>query len=118
MCNVCGMTYRAVYMIMVPYTGFEIGPIRVSETCQNSSGQVKCRYMVIRWTSQFFDCNLKLGLLKSRKDSWQSGMSHADTGEDDVSLAGVLQDAVGHTPGVKSADITGRRFCRLYCSSK
>ena len=70
--------------------------------------------------------------LKSQKDSWQSGTSHADTDEDDVSLAGVLQDAewshsplrvcrfgaiihvfvsVG-TPGVKSADVTGRRFCR------
>ena len=45
-----------------------------------------------------FDCNLKLGLLKSRRDSWQCGTSHADTDEDDdiVSLAGVLQDAVGH----------------------
>ena len=41
--------------------------------------------------------NLKLGLVKSRKDSWQSGTSHADTDEDDVSLAGVLQDAVGRT---------------------
>ena len=50
--------------------------------------------MVSRWTSQFFYCNLKLGLLgiiKSRRDSWQSGTSHADTDEDDVSLAGVLQ---------------------------
>ena len=40
-----------------------------------------------------FDCNLKLGLLRSRRDSWQCGTSHAE--EDDVSLAGVLQDAVG-----------------------
>ena len=47
--------------------------------------------MVIRRTSQFFDCNLKLGLLKLRRDSWQCGTSHADTDEDDVSLAGVLQ---------------------------
>ena len=38
--------------------------------------------------------NLKLGLLKSRRDSWQCGTSHADTDDDDVSLAGVLQDAV------------------------
>ena len=79
------------------WSGFEIGPIRMSETCQNSSGQVKCRYMVIWQTSQFFYCNLKLGLLKSRRDSWQSGRSHADTDEDDVSLAGELQDAVGRT---------------------
>ena len=70
----------------------------MSETCQNSSGQVKYRHMVIRQTCQFFDCNLKLGLPKSQKDSWQSGMSHADTDEDDVSLAGVLQDAVGRSP--------------------
>ena len=48
-------------------------------------------------TSQFFDCNLKFGLLKSRRDSWQCGTSHVDavTDEDDVSLAGVLQGAVG-----------------------
>ena len=69
----------------------------MSETCQNSSGHVKCQYMVIRRTCQCFGCNLKLGLVKSRKDSWQSGTSHADTDEDDVSLAGVLQDAVGRT---------------------
>ena len=43
-----------------------------------------------------FDCNLKLGLLKSRSDSWQCGTSNEDTDEDDVPLAGVLQDAVGH----------------------
>ena len=30
-----------------------------------------------------FDCNLKLGLLRSRRDSWQCGTSHAE--EDDVS---------------------------------
>ena len=75
--------------------GFQIVPIRLSETCQNWSGQVKCPYMVIRQTSQFFDRNLKLGLLKSRRDSWQCGTSNADTVEDDVSLAGVLHVAVG-----------------------
>ena len=32
---------------------------------------------------------------KSRRDSWQFGMSHADTDEDDVSLACVLKNAVG-----------------------
>ena len=75
--------------------GFEIVPIRLSETCHNFSGQVKCPYLVIRRTSPFFDCNLKLGLLKSRRDSWQCGTSQADTDEADVSLAGVMQDAVG-----------------------
>ena len=34
--------------------GFEIRPIRLSETCQNISGQVKCPYMVIRRISPFF----------------------------------------------------------------
>ena len=64
----------------------------MSETWQNSSGQVKCRYMVIRRTCQFFDCNLKLGLLRSRRDS-SGSLAHpmADTDDDDVSLAGVLQ---------------------------
>ena len=33
------------------------------------SGQVKCLYMVIRRTSQFFYCNLKFGFLKSRKET-------------------------------------------------
>ena len=28
----------------------------------------------------FFDCNLKLGLLKSRRDSWHCDTSHADQG--------------------------------------
>ena len=38
--------------------GFEIVPIRVSETCQNLSGHVKCPCMVIRWTCPFFAiCN-------------------------------------------------------------
>ena len=84
-------------------------------------------YMVIRRTCQFFDCNLKLGLLRSRRDSWQCGTSRAGTDADDVSLAGVLQMqlvaqyvvkkkclpflgdntrffSVGTPPGVKSAD--------------
>ena len=47
-------------------------------------------YMVIRRTSQLFDCNLKLDLLKSRKET---AGSVADTDEADVSLAGVLQGA-------------------------
>ena len=59
-----------------------------------------CPYMVIRRTSPFFDFNLKLGLLTSRRDSWQCGTSNADTDEADVSLAGVLQDAVGCAVGV------------------
>ena len=75
--------------------GFKMVPIRLSETCQTLYGQVKCPYLVIQRTSQFFYCNLKLGLLKSRRDSWQCGTSHAETDEDGVPLAGVLQDAVG-----------------------
>ena len=54
-------------------SGFEIRPIRLSETCHNFSGQVKCPYMVIRRTSLFFVYNLKLELLKSRRDSCQCG---------------------------------------------
>ena len=42
-------TYNIAYI-----SGFEIRPIRLSETCQNISGQVKCPYMVIRRTSLFF----------------------------------------------------------------
>ena len=115
---------------LITPSGFEIGPIRLSETCQNVSGQVKC--LVIRRSSIFFDSNLKLGLLMSRRDHWQCGTSHADTDENDVSLAGVLQDAVGRvvccvfapflgdntrffsvgTLCVKSASVTGRSFCR------
>ena len=37
-----------------------------------------------------FFCNLQLGLLKLQEDT-----SHADINQDDVSLAGVLQDEVG-----------------------
>ena len=80
--------------------GFEIGPIRLSKTCQNLSGKSNVGpHMVIRRTSPFY-CNLKLGLLKSRRDSYQCGTSHVDTDDDDVSLAGVLQDAVGRAVSV------------------
>ena len=37
-------------------------------------------------------CNLQLGLLKSQEDT-----PHADIDQDNVSLAGVLQGAVGRT---------------------
>ena len=40
-------------MQLLSWSGFEIGPIRVSEKCQNLSGQVKCRHTVIWRTSQF-----------------------------------------------------------------
>ena len=53
------------------------------------SEQVKCPCMVIRRSRPFF-CNLQLGSLKLQEDT-----SHADKDQDDVSLAGVLQDAVG-----------------------
>ena len=64
-------------------------PIRVSETCQNLSGHVKCPCMVIRWTCPLC-CNLQLGLLEL-----QEQMPQADINQDNVSLAGVLQGAVG-----------------------
>ncbi len=40
-----------------------------------------------------FYCNFKLGLLKLQEET--AGTSHADIDQDDVSLAGVLQGAVG-----------------------
>ncbi len=40
-----------------------------------------------------FYCNLKLGLLKLQEET--AGTSHADIDQDNVSLAGVLQGAVG-----------------------
>ena len=40
--------------------GFEIVPIRVSETCQNLSGHVKCPCMVIRWTCPIFQLATRL----------------------------------------------------------
>ena len=121
--------------------GFEIVPIRVSETCQNLSGHVKCPCMVIRWTCPFFaTCNY-LGLLELQEETPQ-----ADINQDNVSLAGVLQGAVGRavdTPvfalllddntrfshdrrwdGACSRDASGRRFpnpsasrARIFCSS-
>ena len=39
---------------------------------------------------KYIFCNLQLGLLKLQED-----MSHADIDQEDVSLAGVLQGAVG-----------------------
>ena len=69
-------------------TGFEIVPIRVSETCQNLSGHVKCQGMLIRWTCPFFaTCKVLLEL--------QEETPQADIDQDNVSLAGVLQGAVG-----------------------
>ena len=52
--------------------------------------------MVIRRTSPFFYCNLKLGLLELQELQEETvGSSHADIDQDDVSLAGVLQGSVG-----------------------
>ena len=78
---------RGRYHCMHICTGFEIVPIRMSETCQNVSGHVKCPCMVIRPKCPYF-CNLQLGLLKLQ-DTPQ-----ADIDQDNVSLAGVLQGAV------------------------
>ena len=61
-------------------------PIRVSETCQNISGHVKCPCMVIRRTCQFLQLATRLTEVTRR---------HADIDQEDVSLAGVLQGAVG-----------------------
>ena len=114
-------------------------PIRVSETCQNLSGHVKCPCMVIRCTCPFFaTCKVLLEL--------QEETPQADIDQDNVSLAGVLQGAVGRavdTPvfalllddntrfshdrrrgGACSRDASGRRFpnpsasrARRFCSS-
>ena len=66
-------------------SGFEIVPIRVSETCQNLSGHVKCPCMVIRWTCPFFaTCKVLLELQETPQ---------ADIDQHNVSLAGVLQVA-------------------------
>ena len=43
--------------------------------------------------NSILDCNLKLGLLKLQEEI--AGTSHADIDQDDVSLASVLQGAVG-----------------------
>ena len=50
--------YNYLEYIWGKLPGFEIVPIRVSETCQNISGQVKCLCMVIRRTSPFFATRL------------------------------------------------------------
>ena len=71
-------------------SGFEIVPIRVSETCQNIFEHVKCPCMVIRRTCPFFaTCNC-LGLLKLQEDTPPAGID-----QEDVSLAAVLHGAVG-----------------------
>ena len=58
------------------YTGFEIVPIRLSETCQNISGQVKCPYMVIRRTSPLL-LQLETSLTEiTRRDSWRVSCRH------------------------------------------
>ena len=52
------LQWRTLEQRRTDCTGFEIVPIRVSETCQNLSGHVKCPCMVIRWTCPFFaTCN-------------------------------------------------------------
>ena len=139
----CGGRCASILSIMgIPcYPGFEIVPIRVSETCQNPSGHVKCPCMVIRWTCPFFATCKVLGLLELQEETPQ-----ADINQDNVSLAGVLQGAVGRavdTPvfalllddntrfshdrrwdGACSRDASGRRFpnpsasrARIFCSS-
>ena len=79
-------------------------------------------------------CNLQLGLLELQED-----MPQADINQDNVSLAGVLQGAVGRAvdlddntrfshdrrwDGACSRDASGRRFpnpsasrARIFCSS-
>ena len=56
--------------------GFKVVPIRLSETCQNISGQVKCPFMVIPWTSPFL-LQLETRLTEiTRRDSWHVPGSH------------------------------------------
>ena len=49
--------------------GFEIRLIRLSETCQNISRQVKCPYMVIRGQVHFL-LQLENRLTEVTRDSW------------------------------------------------
>ena len=115
------------YVTATYYAGFEIVPIRVSETCQNLSGHV-CQMSVHGYpVDMSIFCNLQLGLLELQEETPQ-----ADKNQDNVSLAGVLQGAVGRavdTPvfalllddnmrfshdrrwdGACSRDASGRRF--------
>ena len=78
-------------------------PIRLSETCQHISGQVKCPYKVIRRTSPFL-LQLETRLTEINLQEETVGTSHADIDrQDDVSLAGMLQGAL----------VAGRAVC--YC---
>ena len=54
-----------------------------------------------------FYCNFKLGLLKLQEET--AGTSHADIDQDDVSLAGVLQGAVGRTVCYCFTPVSARR---------
>ena len=56
-------------------SGFEIVPIRLSETCQNISGHVKCPYTVIRRTSPFL-LQLETRLTKVTRESWDVPCRH------------------------------------------
>ena len=59
--------------------------------------QLKCPFMVCRRTSSFLQLEITLNIFKLNLRDEIAGTSHADTDQDDVSLAGVLQDAVGRT---------------------
>ena len=52
-------------------------------------------------------CNLKLGLLKTLQET--VGSSHADIDQDDISLAGVLQGAVGRAVCYCFTPVSARR---------
>ena len=59
-----------------------------------------------------FYCSLKLGLLKLQEET--AGTSHADIDQDDVSLAGVLQGAVGRAVCYCFTPVFARRYWVKY----
>ena len=80
--------------------------IRVSETCQNISGHVKCPCMVIRRTCPFFATCKVLRLLELQEDTPQADIDQDI--EDNVSLAGVLQSAVDRTDHSRYTHVRAR----------
>ena len=73
--------------------------------------------MVIRPTSPFFYCNLKLGFTEVKLQEETAGTSHADIDQDDVSLAGsgVLQGSVGSAICYCFTPVFARRCWAIIC---
>ena len=120
--------------------GFEIVPIRVSETCQNLSGHVKCPCMVIRWTCPFFQLATRLtGVTRRHAPSrhrsrqciscWRAARCSWSRSRYPPVFALLLDDNTRFShdrrwDGACSRDASGRRFpnpsasrARRFCSS-